>query len=86
MIMSLVQMGSGGEQGGDAVSVQILVFRIGLLFIVNSVSSSSLMTGWGLVRESIGSVGANASMIAGEGVSHRECNIFRFFGTGLTYT
>ena len=45
MIMSLVQMGSRGGQGGGEVSVQLLVLIIGLIFIVNSVRGDLIMIG-----------------------------------------
>ena len=75
MIMSLVQMGSGGRQVGDAVGGNNLVLRVGILFIVKNVRGDSIMMGRRLVRESIGYAGANMSMITGDVVSHRECNI-----------
>ena len=43
MIMSLVQMGSRGGQGGGEVSVQLLVLIIGLIFIVNGFLGASVM-------------------------------------------
>ena len=58
--------------------MQILVLRVGILFIVNRVIGASVMMGLVLGRESICYAGANTSMLAGEGVSHRECDIFRF--------
>ena len=66
--------------------MQLLVLIIGLLFIVKKIRGASVMMGRGLGRESIGSAGANTSMLAREGVSHKECDIFRFFCTGRTYT
>ena len=47
-------MGSGGGQGWGAVGVQLLMLRIGILFILNSVIGASIIMGWGLVRDRIG--------------------------------
>ena len=57
--MQLVQMGSGGGKGRGSVSVNILVFITGLLYIINSVVFSYLMVGWVLVSESVGYDGFN---------------------------
>ena len=65
MIMSLVQMGSRGGQGGDVVGVQILALIIGLPLIVNSSRGASVTMGRRLGREIIGSSGSKTSMIAG---------------------
>ena len=65
MIMSLVQMGSGGGQGGDVVGVQILALIIGLPLIVNSSRGASVTMERGLGREIIGSSGSKTLMIAG---------------------
>ena len=51
IIMSLVQMLSGGGKVGGAVSVHLLVLIIGILFVVNSVIDSAVMMGWGLGKE-----------------------------------
>ena len=65
MIMSLVQMGSGGWQGGDVVGVHILALIIGLPLIVKSSRGASVTMERGLGREIIGSSGSKTSMIAG---------------------
>ena len=65
MVMSLVNMWKGDRQGGDAVSINILVLRIGLLFIVKNFKGDTVIVRWGLVRDIIGSVGEDIFMISG---------------------
>ena len=77
--MSMVHMGSVGRKWGGAVGVKILVLRIGLLFILNSVRGDSEMMGRVLGKESMGSDWSNISITAGEDMSHRNCNIFIFW-------
>ena len=57
MVLSLVHIGKGGRQGGYAVSINILVLRIGLLFIVKNFKGDTVIVRWGLVRDIIGSSG-----------------------------
>ena len=43
------------------------------------------MMGWILGRDSVGYSGANILILAGEGMVHREYDIFIFWGTGRIY-
>ena len=63
MIMSLVQKGSGCIQGGYAVGFQVLVLKIDLPFIVNSVRGTAVMTRRVSGSESTGSARANTPVI-----------------------
>ena len=78
MIISLVQMGSKGGQGGGAVSVKMLVLIIGILFILNVIRYAYVILGHLLVRGIIVSALENIPMISWEEVSHREWNFLDF--------
>ena len=83
IILPLVHMESRVGKGEDAFCVQILLFRIFLLFIVNILKGGSVTMGWLFGRKIIGYDGANTYIIAVEGVINREWHIIRFFSLDL---
>ena len=58
--------------------MHILMLIIGILFIVNSVRGDSVIMGRILGTDIISSSVANTSMIGGEWLIQRECNILYF--------